>query len=784
MDGEKKLPAMDLQKSKNTLVLDLRETLVVISRNPLPHTDLTVEFKFQGHLEKFHVTKRPGVDQLLQQLSAIYEIVVFTEEGKSFTDALLKHLDPTETIIPMTHRLYFESCEVKHPVPIYIKDLAILGRDLSRVIFVDDKPYHSYQCENAFPLGAFKGDKNDRNLFQLIDFCKSFAASSSLYVREAIACYPLSVCDNFLLPAVSEKKLTLVLELYGALVDICPEPKNGSFRVEYGFEGKMRTCFVSKRPGLDKLLDELRGFYEIVVFTRAERANASALLDKLDPAQKIIPLSHRIFRNSCTELRGNLVKDLCKLGRDLGRVIYVDVWPCESLQPENLRSVGRFSRHMKDRDRALFDLMDFCKSVAESEPCDVRTHLAADIDNNDRKRDKNVPMLPPMENHKERTLVLSLSGTFIQSSPMPLPGYDFTVDFESLGERHTCYVLKRPGLELLLSKLPVLGYEIVVFSSAEKEFVDCVLQKLDPQQKTIAMTHRFSRKDCTELQNSVIIKDLSKLGRDLSKVIFVDDRPYYSYQSENAFPVCEFKGDMNDRALFDLIAFCKRVAKYKSSDVREDILCYALMSSSINAERSMLPPMRKTDIKMNKKTLVLDLDETLVHSTDKLPKNKKYDFAVEIIEYTNTKCTYYILKRPWVDLMLNELKRLYEIVVFTAADREYADAILDKLDPSGSIFRHRLYRDSCTELPGPRHVKDLSELGRNLSKVIFVDDNYLRHHQQENAFPVLKFANDMSDRELLGLVEFCKRVANSKSDVRSDLLSYALSQQHGYAGWN
>ncbi|GLJ07497.1 hypothetical protein SUGI_0068300 [Cryptomeria japonica] len=198
----------------------------------------------------------------------------------------------------------------------------------------------------------------------------------------------------------------------------------------------------------------------------------------------------------------------------------------------------------------------------------------------------------------------------------------------------------------------------------------------------------------------------------------------------------------------------------------------------------MLPPMAKSDRKSNKKTLVLDLDETLVHSTVNKPL-KRHDFAIQCRHPDGTSI-YYVLKRPWVDLLLDELRNLYEIVVFTASNKEYADAILNKLDPHGNIIRHRLYRDSCIQLPGPKSkpVKDLSTLGRNLRKVIFVDDSYRHHCQQENAFPVRRFLDDMNDTELLSLLGFCKRIANSESDARTLILSHAISRHNGCPGWN
>ena len=69
--------------------------------------------------------------------------------------------------------------------------------------------------------------------------------------------------------------------------------------------------------------------------------------------------------------------------------------------------------------------------------------------------------------------------------------------------------------------------------------------------------------------------------------------------------------------------------------------------------------------------------------------------------------------------------KYYELVVFTAGLKDYADWILNDLDKNGFI-RHRLYRDSCRFKNGA-YIKDLSLLGRDLSRTLIIDnirDNY------------------------------------------------------------
>ncbi|XVF27431.1 hypothetical protein REPUB_Repub14bG0106100 [Reevesia pubescens] len=164
-------------------------------------------------------------------------------------------------------------------------------------------------------------------------------------------------------------------------------------------------------------------------------------------------------------------------------------------------------------------------------------------------------------------------------------------------------------------------------------------------------------------------------------------------------------------------------------------------------DRCLLPPSNSE----TKRTIFLDLDETLVHSSPD-PPPKMYDFVVRPNIEGQT-MNFYVLKRPGVDFFLEEISKKYEVVVFTAGLQQYASQVLDKLDPKG-LISHRLYRDSCKEMEG-KFVKDLSEMGRDLRSVVIVDDNPNAYSlQPENAVAIRSFVEDGEDRELEKLVKF------------------------------
>ncbi|KAL3838532.1 hypothetical protein ACJIZ3_023123 [Penstemon smallii] len=194
-----------------------------------------------------------------------------------------------------------------------------------------------------------------------------------------------------------------------------------------------------------------------------------------------------------------------------------------------------------------------------------------------------------------------------------------------------------------------------------------------------------------------------------------------------------------------------------------------IIKKSLDNDRRTLPPLPSP----NMKTVFLDLDDTLTHTTVSMlnqPPPEKFDFSFTTPD-DDHRFVYYVRKRPFVDEFLNFLSERFEIVVFTAGIQSYASAILDRLDPTMNLISHRLYRDSCTIING-KCVKDLSKTGRYMSRVVIVDDSpdsYL--FQPGNAMPIQKFTNDDEDEELSFLMPFFHVLASAQ-DARVALKEY------------
>lgn len=179
------------------------------------------------------------------------------------------------------------------------------------------------------------------------------------------------------------------------------------------------------------------------------------------------------------------------------------------------------------------------------------------------------------------------------------------------------------------------------------------------------------------------------------------------------------------------------------------------------AEKSV--HLRKKFLYDNSKTLIFDLDETLVHCCEN-PKDgeKKLQIRLPSGEYIDIG----INIRPYAIECLTSLSKKFEIVVFTASHKCYADVVLDLLDPNHEIIHHRLYRDNCVMVDGV-FVKDLRVItNRELRNMVLVDNSaYCFAYQLDNGIPIVSWYDDKNDTELFELSQYLGGLEKVK-DVR------------------
>ena len=207
-------------------------------------------------------------------------------------------------------------------------------------------------------------------------------------------------------------------------------------------------------------------------------------------------------------------------------------------------------------------------------------------------------------------------------------------------------------------------------------------------------------------------------------------------------------------------------------------------------------------LKENKKILLLDLDETLIHAdflenpTENEDLKDLYDTIISFYtmeEQTNNNlnnndntdnnttddeskddsCEKVLNKvgiflRPKVKEFLQEISRYFLIGIFTASIPEYADAVINYLDPEEKYIKFKLYRNDCVSVCDMLRVKDLSLFGEeNLDRIVLLDNNiYSFSAQLSNGILINSFFCDKSDDELSNVRKYLIEYILPSDDVR------------------
>ena len=200
-------------------------------------------------------------------------------------------------------------------------------------------------------------------------------------------------------------------------------------------------------------------------------------------------------------------------------------------------------------------------------------------------------------------------------------------------------------------------------------------------------------------------------------------------------------------------------------------------SNLLQNKKFLLPNKSKEFI--NKKTLILDLDETLVHSS--FVPFEKSDIVLEV-EFEFVIYNIYVLIRPGAIEFIRKVAKLYELVVFTASISKYALPLLDILDIDNNI-KYKLTREHCTFLNGI-YIKELKKLNRNLNDLIILDNSPLAYSfDNDNGLPIKAWYEDKNDNELEKVYPLIEFLSNVK-DVRKFIKQFVKNNEINYNAAN
>ena len=289
------------------------------------------------------------------------------------------------------------------------------------------------------------------------------------------------------------------------------------------------------------------------------------------------------------------------------------------------------------------------------------------------------------------------------------------------------------------------------------------------------ITYKTSKdKNKTNINNIIRLKNNFNIGKNKNNKINLndsndDDISFYNYITTLKNQIFSPENG-EDIYLYNYNKKMEKKIKYED----EKNSNYNLLPS-----KSVKNMNNKTNIKNNlnnninntnnKKTLILDLDETLVHSLFEPEKTNnniiKPDIYLKIF-FNNKFQEIFVYKRPYLDIFLKEMRKIYDIYVFTASIEKYAKPLLDKLDKDNLIIK-KFYRESCLLSEG-KFIKDLNSLNLNikLKDIIIIDNNPFSYKfNKNNGIPIKSWHFDKADTELIKIIPLLKYLAKTE-DVR------------------
>jgi len=174
---------------------------------------------------------------------------------------------------------------------------------------------------------------------------------------------------------------------------------------------------------------------------------------------------------------------------------------------------------------------------------------------------------------------------------------------------------------------------------------------------------------------------------------------------------------------------------------------------------------------MNKQLVILDLDETQIHATLN-PKDEKWDF--DIFKYK-------VYKRPGLDHFLKELKKHYDVAIWSSASDDYVEKVVNEIFPENYSLKFVWGRSKCTLQYG---VQDIDDLGysdyfnhMNYAKILkkavkrgladykrtlIIDDTPQKlKYNYGNAIYPKEFLGDPNDNELELLINYLIKIKES-----------------------
>lgn len=212
-------------------------------------------------------------------------------------------------------------------------------------------------------------------------------------------------------------------------------------------------------------------------------------------------------------------------------------------------------------------------------------------------------------------------------------------------------------------------------------------------------------------------------------------------------------------------------------DLKKLLLSFdALQRPSADQIQDLKVEFGKVD---RQKTLILDMDETLIHAKPKIKGNEDFDFDFEItLEDDEGELIFMVKMRPGLVECLERLATFYEVAVFTAAERTYATKIIKHFDPNGDYIKHILSREHCVHVEN-FYVKDLRIIAdRKMEDMCIVDNSIVAFaFNLDNGVPINDFRGDEPmDEELIYMTSYLEDIYHYDDIREPNISNFKLSE--------
>ena len=326
--------------------------------------------------------------------------------------------------------------------------------------------------------------------------------------------------------------------------------------------------------------------------------------------------------------------------------------------------------------------------------------------------------------------------------------YDYSFDRALIDK---CFSLINETLELINNNYIILG-KYIMKKVSKKHKDNKWIYKLN---NMLSKNNNYPK--INEINNNYILNNVSSTNKIIynTNIIIKNLKIFLEH----------YKSNSNE----SLLILFKKIAQKTLDDIKYYYKTFLLREENING--SFLASLYLKDNpnfhsvpkpyiqKINKKnyTLVLDLEETLLNF--RLKSENKGEGILKL--------------RPGLFDFLDEVQKFYEIIIFTASSQDYAESLIDSIEEKKKYFEYKFFRQHNIILDND-FVKDLSRIGRDLDKIIIVDNMQQNYRlQKKNGIYIKGFwGEDICDNSLFYLKNILIRIANDGGDLRDGLIKY------------